>query len=154
MAKIKEYYCPTAEDTQDIGHILGEKAFSGAIFLCEGNLGAGKTCLTRGIARGLNISEEITSPTFVLIKEYYDGHLPLYHMDLYRLDEQISIFDLGIDDYIYGQGISVIEWAEKATPSLFPSEYLYVNIFVEKEGRRIKLEAYGTLYEKLLGEMP
>ncbi|MCL2474575.1 MAG: tRNA (adenosine(37)-N6)-threonylcarbamoyltransferase complex ATPase subunit type 1 TsaE [Chloroflexi bacterium] len=154
MAKTKEYYCLTVNDTQRIGCLLGQHAFSGALFLCGGDLGAGKTCLAKGIAYGLNISEEITSPTFVLIKEYYDGRLPLYHMDLYRLDDQTSIFDLGLDDYIYGQGVSVIEWAEKATSGLFPSEYLYIQISLEKEGRRLKLEAHGALYEELLEEMP
>ena len=153
MAKETRYDCLTEKDTQKLGYILGQQAFSGAIFLCSGDLGAGKTCLTKGIALGLKIKDEITSPTFILIKEYADGRLPLFHMDLYRLDEQASILDLGIDDYLYGNGLCVIEWAEKTPSTLFPKQYLHIEITFNKDCRQVKITAHGALYEKYLEEI-
>src|SRR5512137_719379 len=100
------------EETRQIGTRLGELAQAGDIFLLSGNLGAGKTCLTQGIAWGLGSQEYALSPTFVLMREL-KGRLPLYHIDLYRLDRIEEITDLGLDDYLYGQGLRVIEWAEK-----------------------------------------
>jgi len=114
------------EQTQKLGVSIGELALPGDIYLLVGNLGTGKTCLTQGIAWGLNIKEYTMSPSFVIVRELH-GRLPLYHIDLYRLDHIEEIADLGLDDYFYGNGICVVEWAEKGL-NVLPSEYLMVQI--------------------------
>jgi tRNA threonylcarbamoyladenosine biosynthesis protein TsaE len=122
------------------------------IFLLVGKLGAGKTCLAQGIARGLGIEEYIPSPSYVLIREFY-GRLPLYHIDLYRLDLPQEIADLGLDDYLYGRGICVIEWAEKGS-SLMPPEHMIIRIdYLGDTERSFQLEAYGRHYMKMLDKL-
>jgi tRNA threonylcarbamoyladenosine biosynthesis protein TsaE len=139
-------------DTQRLGARLGELAQAGDVYLLVGNLGAGKTCLTQGIARGLGIGEYALSPSFVIVRELY-GRLPLYHMDLYRLDDIAEIDDLGLDEYIYGNGVCVIEWAEKGL-ALLPPEHLLVQIdYLEDTGRRLKLTAIGRRYRELIAAL-
>ena len=101
----------SARQTRNIGTELGKLAGAGDIILLVGPLGAGKTCLTQGIARGLGIHEYTASPSFVLVREY-QGKLPLYHIDLYRLDKIEEVAQLGLDDYLYGKGVCVVEWAD------------------------------------------
>ncbi len=95
------------EETQELGRSIGKLALPGDIYLLVGQLGAGKTCLTQGIAWGLDIHEYTLSPTFVIMRELY-GRMPLYHIDFYRLDNIAEISDLGLDDYLYGKGVCVI----------------------------------------------
>ncbi len=114
------------EQTQSLGKLLGTHAQAGDVFLLSGDLGAGKTCLTQGILWGLGGNEYARSPTFVLICEY-PARLTLYHMDLYRLDTIDEIIDLGLDDYFLGDGVCVVEWAEKGTQA-FIGEHLTVRI--------------------------
>jgi tRNA threonylcarbamoyladenosine biosynthesis protein TsaE len=140
------------EETQALGARLGKLARPGDCFLLVGKLGAGKTCLTQGIARGLGIREYAASPSFVVVRELY-GRLPLYHMDLYRLENIEEIADLGLDDYFYGQGVSVVEWAEKGL-SLLPPEHLLIEMsYLSDTGRRLKLKASGKRYNELLAEL-
>jgi len=140
------------EETQDFGARLGELARPGDVLLLVGELGAGKTCLTQGIARGLAIREYAASPSFVVVRELY-GRLPLYHMDFYRLDNLEEIADLGLDDYFYGQGVSVVEWADKGL-SLLPPEHLLIEMsYVSDTGRRLKLKARGKRYRDLVAEL-
>jgi len=140
------------EETQDLGARLGELARPGDILLLVGELGAGKTCLTQGIARGLGIKEYAASPSFVVVRELY-GRLPLYHMDFYRLENLEEIADLGLDDYFYGQGVSVVEWADKGL-SLLPPEHLLVEMsYLSDTGRRLKLKASGKRYRELVAEL-
>jgi tRNA threonylcarbamoyladenosine biosynthesis protein TsaE len=140
------------EETQDFGTRLGQLAQPGDIFLLVGELGAGKTCLTQGIARGLGIKEYAASPSFVVVRELY-GRLPLYHMDFYRLDNLEEIADLGLDDYFYGQGVSVVEWADKGL-SLLPPEHLLVEMsYVSDTSRRLKLKARGKRYRQLVAKL-
>jgi len=148
------YDLATVEETQKIGFILGKLVFGSSVILCQGDLGAGKTSLAQGVAKGMGINEEITSPTFVIIKEYTSGNLPFYHMDLYRMENPEAIYELGFDDYLYGQGVTFIEWAEKTPNLLMPKEYLLVQITFCGTGRQIKLRAHGALYEDMLKEMP
>jgi len=137
------------QDTLRLGARLGELAQAGDVYLLTGNLGVGKTCLTQGIARGLGIEDYALSPSFVIVRELY-GRLPLYHMDLYRLDNIAEIDDLGLDEYIYGNGVCVIEWAEKGL-ALLPPEHLLVQIdYLEDSGRRLKLTAIGRRYRELI----
>jgi len=137
------------EETQQLGWRLGELAKPGDIFFLVGKLGAGKTCLTQGIAKGLGITDSVLSPSFVLVREL-KGRLPLYHADLYRLDNLREISELGLDEYLYGHGLTVIEWADKGLDVL-PDEYLLIAIdYGEGDERRLKLTAHGKRYEELL----
>jgi tRNA threonylcarbamoyladenosine biosynthesis protein TsaE len=140
-------------ETLKIGAALGRLARSGDIFLLSGNLGAGKTCLTQGIARGLGSQEYALSPTFVLMRELH-GRLLLYHIDLYRLDNLAEIADLGLDDYLYGRGLCVIEWAEKGA-GLFPAEHLTVKMSILGDNdRSLELVSHGARYRDLIREWP
>ena len=118
MHNFFEFVSESPEKTQGIGIKLGSLARAGDVFLLVGSLGVGKTCLAQGIAWGLGIKEYASSPSFVIVKEY-QGRLPLYHIDLYRLDEIDEIAELGLDEYLYGEGVCVVEWAEKGF-SLLP----------------------------------
>ncbi len=140
------------EETQELGRLIGQLAQPGDVLLLAGGLGTGKTCLTQGIARGLGIDDYVMSPSFVLIREL-QGRLPLYHADLYRLDRIEESMDLGLDDYFYGRGVTVIEWAEKAM-GIMPEGYLLVEIaFVSDNERRFQLKPKGKRYEKLVDEI-
>jgi tRNA threonylcarbamoyladenosine biosynthesis protein TsaE len=140
------------EETQGIGQRLGELAGPGDVFLLMGNLGAGKTCLTQGIARGLAIQDYASSPSFVIMRELY-GRLPLYHIDLYRLERLEEISDLGLDEYLYGRGVSVVEWADRGLV-LLPEEHLLIKMgFMGDIKRRLRLTASGRRYEQLLARL-
>jgi len=140
------------EETQSLGRRIGEIALSGDVFLLRGNLGAGKTCFTQGLAWGLGIDEYAMSPTFVIVRELY-GRLPLYHIDLYRLDRIEETTDLGLDDYIYGQGICVIEWAEKAL-TILPEEHLRIEIsYIDATERCFQIKPRGRRYESIVGQL-
>ena len=143
-----EFISHSPEDTKKIGAIIGERAVPGDVLLLEGKLGAGKTCLTQGIAIGLGIDDYVLSPTFVIMRELY-GRLPLYHIDLYRLDDIEESIDLGLDDYFYGDGVSVVEWAEKAI-SIMPRNRLLIRIdYLSDTERRLILEPSGERYPEL-----
>ncbi len=137
------------EETQEFGRRLGELAEPGDVFLMTGDLGSGKTCLTQGIARGLGVKENALSPTFVIMREMH-GRLALYHIDLYRLDRLEETEDLGLDDYFYGEGVSVVEWAEKAL-ALMPPDRMMVRIdYLSDTERRMRLSADGKRYERIV----
>ncbi|MBI4234475.1 MAG: tRNA (adenosine(37)-N6)-threonylcarbamoyltransferase complex ATPase subunit type 1 TsaE [Chloroflexi bacterium] len=137
------------EETQELGRLLGSHAAAGDLFLLAGGLGVGKTTLTQGIAWGLGVQEHARSPTFVLVTQYR-GRLTLYHIDLYRLDDVQEVLDLGLDEYLFGDGVCVVEWAEKA-PQVFPAAHLLVTLQpVDDTTRRLRLEARGSRYEGLL----
>ncbi len=133
------------EQTQQFGIRIGELALAGDIVLLVGTLGTGKTCLTQGIAWGLNIKEYALSPSFIIVREHY-GRLPLYHLDLYRLDHIEEIAELGLDDYLYGNGVCVIEWAEKGL-ALLPTEHLLIQIsYLSDNERSFQLKPSGKRY--------
>ena len=140
------------EETQGLGTRIGEVASAGDIFLLVGELGAGKTCLTQGIAWGLGIDEYAVSPSFMLVRELY-GRLPLYHVDLYRLDNIEEIVELGLDDYLYGGGVCVVEWAEKGL-GVFPAEHLLIKIgYLSDTERSFQLIPNGKRYPKMLAQV-
>ncbi len=135
--------------TQELGARLGRLARPGDILLLVGRLGSGKTCLTQGIARGLDIKDYVLSPSFVIVRELY-GRLPLYHIDLYRLDQTAEIAELGLDEYLYGKGVCVVEWAEKGLSEL-PAEHLLIEIdYLSDTGRRLKFKPSGQRYRDML----
>lgn len=109
-----EYHTKSVAETEIIGENLGKLAKPGDIIAFSGDLGAGKTALTRGIARGLGISANITSPTFTIVNEYEEGRMPLFHFDLYRLGGEEALFELGFEDYFYRNGLCVVEWSSVA----------------------------------------
>jgi len=140
------------EQTQKLGVEIGKLALPGDIFLLVGGLGTGKTCLAQGIAWGLDIKEYAASPSFVVIRELY-GRLPLYHIDFYRLDHLEEIAQLGLDDYLYGNGICVVEWAEKGL-SLLPVEHLLIEIsYLSDTKRSLKLKPSGKRYRKIVAQL-
>ncbi len=114
-------------EMERLGILLGERLEAGAVIAMEGDLGAGKTTLTRAIAKGLEIEDEITSPTFTIIHEYEEGRLPLYHFDVYRLEDEYEFHELGYEEYFYGEGVSVVEWADKIREFL-PENTIFVKI--------------------------
>jgi tRNA threonylcarbamoyladenosine biosynthesis protein TsaE len=138
-----------AEQTQKFGTSIGKLAEPGDIFLLIGELGAGKTCLTQGIAYGLDIQEYTLSPSFVIMRELH-GRLPLYHMDFYRLDNIAEISDLGLDDYLFGKGVCVIEWANKGL-TVLPEDHLLINIdYLSDNERSFVIEPKGERYIRML----
>ena len=131
-----------------MGASLGRHARAGDVFLLSGELGSGKTCLTQGIGRGLGVKGNVRSPTFVLVS-VHQGRMPLYHMDLYRLDHLAEVLDMGLEEYLAGDGVSVIEWADKA-PEAFPPPYMLVTLSQQGDTERlIQLEPQGQRYEEL-----
>ncbi len=140
------------EETQDLGRQIGDLAQPGDVYLLSGKLGAGKTCLTQGIAWGLGVKEYAASPTFVLMREL-KGRLVLYHIDLYRLDHLEEIADLGLDDYFYGRGVCVVEWAEKGR-GLLPEDNLFIQInYLAEDERRLIITPNGRRYEELVTQL-
>lgn len=140
------------EETQSLGRRIGELAEAGDVVLLIGELGAGKTCLTQGIAWGLGITGYAISPTFVIMREM-QGRLSLYHVDLYRLDDIAEIADLGLDDYLDGDGVTVIEWADKGL-AVLPEEHLKVEIgHGPGDERCLTLTASSERYRRLLPEL-
>ena len=138
-------------ETAWFGSLIGSLATAGDVFLFYGELGSGKTCLIRGIAAGLGVAEHAFSPSFVLIREYC-GRLPLYHMDFYRLGSIIEVMDLGVEDYLYGDGVCTIEWADRAEAFL-PPQRLRLDLAYDMRhtnAREIRISASGLRYETLL----
>ncbi|OGO59971.1 MAG: tRNA (adenosine(37)-N6)-threonylcarbamoyltransferase complex ATPase subunit type 1 TsaE [Chloroflexi bacterium RBG_19FT_COMBO_48_23] len=137
------------EQTQRLGIRLGELAQASDVLLLTGNLGSGKTCLTQGIAWGLGVKEYAFSPSFVIMREYH-GRLTLYHLDFYRLDRIEEIADLGLDEYLYGKGVCVVEWAENGM-AVLPEEHLLINLsYISDTERSISFEPKGNRYINLL----
>lgn len=137
--------------TEAFGRRLGAALFPGAVIALVGQLGAGKTHLTRAVAEGLGVRNPavVTSPTFVLIQEY-PARLPVYHFDAYRLATAREFADLGVDEYFVGDGVCLIEWADKVAETL-PADHLRIDItVVDETRRRFTLTATGARYEELL----
>ncbi len=135
------------EDTLRVAENIESEKFPNMVICLEGDLGCGKTMFTKGLASALGITETITSPTFTIIKEYLTGELPLYHMDVYRLNENNQ--ELGIEDYYNKGGITVIEWADMISDRL-PKERLVIKFKIIDENTRVLVFIpYGEKYEEL-----
>ena len=140
------FFTHSAEETIALGYKIGKKLKKGDIIAMQGTLAAGKTTITKGIAQALDISEEITSPTFCLISEYY-GKMPLYHMDVYRLDGTEDFINLGVDDMLYGDGVCIIEWSEKIMDEL-PKNTIILRILPQDDNsRKIEIENFNETIE-------
>lgn len=143
----------SADETREVGRILGSNALAGDLYLLSGPLGAGKTCLVQGIAFGLGVAEYARSPSFVIVNQYR-GRLKLYHIDLYRLEDAQEVQDLGLEEYLEGDGVCAVEWPERAGP-LFPPEHMWIGMDYGRQecDRSIRFEARGIRYLTLLREM-
>jgi len=132
-------------DTERLAYQLAVRCKTGTLIALDGNLGAGKTRFSQAFAKALGVTEVVNSPTFAIIKEYTGENLPFYHMDVYRIS-MTEAHELGLDDYFYGEGISLVEWSSIITPML-PQPYLHLFIQVEEARERmIQLTAYGEPY--------
>ena len=151
MEKTITLHTGSAEETEQLGERIGRALKPGAVVALIGELGAGKTILTKGIARGLEVSDLVHSPTFTFIHEH-NGRVPVYHFDLYRLESAEQIEDLGYEDYFYGPGVTIIEWAEKIA-DLLPPDRLEIRISGEDAQRTFKLRATGPNSASVLGSM-
>ena len=135
------------EDMHTLGICLGQQAQAGDVIACCGALGAGKTTFVQGFATGLaiNAAEYVRSPTFTLMNQY-DGRLPLYHFDFYRLDDPWQVVEIGFEDYLDASGVVIVEWANKF-PALFPVAHLEISIdILATESRRLQCTAYEVTY--------
>ena len=140
------------EDTKRLGNLLGKLAQPGDIFCLNGDLGAGKTHLSQGIAAGLGVKEHVTSPTFTLINEY-QGRLPLYHMDVYRLGGAGDMEDLGYEEYFYSEGVSLVEWAN-VVAEVLPAERMDIEILtIDTNERLIKFIPRGKRFNRGVKEL-
>ena len=141
------------EETNEFGIRLGENLIVGDILCLNGDLGAGKTTLSKSIGLGLGVSEYITSPTFSLINQY-SGRIPVYHFDVYRLENVDELFDLGFDEYFYGSGVCIIEWADKIE-KMIPKERIVIDIEKGNNSneRIIKLSGVEKRLEELMKGM-
>lgn len=145
-----EFVSNQPEETIEFSKRLGRLLEPGDVIALEGDLGAGKTTFTKGLALGLEINKNVNSPTFTIIKEY-QGRMPLYHMDVYRVED--SFEDLGFDEYFEGNGVTVVEWAHLISEQL-PMELLTISLFLGENGtRRFVLEPKGKRYEQLCKEI-
>ncbi|HHV47297.1 MAG TPA: tRNA (adenosine(37)-N6)-threonylcarbamoyltransferase complex ATPase subunit type 1 TsaE [Tissierellia bacterium] len=141
------------EDTERFGIKLGKLLKEGDIISLTGDLGAGKTTLTKSIGKGLDIKDYITSPTFTLINEY-KGRVALYHFDIYRLEDMENLYDLGYEDYFYSDGVTIVEWGDKIK-DLLP-DYT-INIHIDKgeglEERIVTIDGQGERYDQIVKEL-
>lgn len=138
------YTTHSPEETEKIGEVLGKLLPGGTILAFRGDLGAGKTAFTRGLARGLNCHELVTSPTYTIVNEYLGGRLPLFHFDMYRLRSSDDLWDIGWEDYLDRMGICAVEWSENVADAMEDA----ITVTIEKLGettRRITLEGGDCL---------
>ena len=117
----------SAEETYQLGIEIGQKATKGQVYTLVGDLGVGKTVFTQGLAKGLEIDEPISSPTFTIVQVYDEGRLPFYHFDVYRIGDISEMDEIGFEDYVYGEGVSLIEWAN-LIEEILPEERIAITI--------------------------
>lgn len=140
------------KDTENIGKIISRCLEKGTVLCLDGDLGVGKTALTQFIAREFGVDEYITSPTFTIIKEY-DGRLPFYHMDVYRIDSEDDMYDLGYDEYIYSEGVTIIEWSHKIN-GILPDERINIEIQrLDDTSRIMTIDGKGKVHDRLSEEL-
>ena len=134
----------SAEETQALGERLGSLLGSGDVVACVGPLGAGKTCFLQGLARGLGVTAAVTSPTFVLVNQYR-GRVIVYHVDAYRTGSLTELVDLGLEEMLHGEGVTIVEWADKLLPLLPPRAVIVTITGLGDEPREIELAGPAVL---------
>ncbi len=139
-----EFTTNSPAQTEAVGEALGQVLLPGTVLAYRGDLGAGKTAFTRGLARGLGAAEPVTSPTYTIVNEYLSGRIPLFHFDMYRLKNSDDLFDIGWDDYLERGGVCAVEWSENVADAM--ENAIFVTIEKTGEGtRRITVEGGGNL---------
>lgn len=141
------------KDTELIGEIIARNLERGTVLCLDGDLGAGKTTLTQFIAKKFGVKENITSPTFTIIKEY-EGMMPFYHMDVYRIESEADMYDLGYEEYIYSEGVTIIEWSNKIL-NMLPEDRINIDIQRDNNdtGRILYITGKGHIYDKITEEL-
>lgn len=137
----------SVEETMELGRTLGHYIEKGTTICLTGDLGTGKTHFAKGLAEGLGVKETITSPTFTIVNEYHTGRVPLYHFDVYRVNDPDEVLQVGFEEYVYGEGVSLVEWAD-LIESILPDQFLQVKIEksdVEDE-RKITFHEVGNVF--------
>ena len=134
-----EYITSSPEETENLGARLAEKLLPGTVIAFRGNLGAGKTAFTRGLARGLGCREQVTSPTYTIVNEYLGGRLPLFHFDMYRLGSSEDLWDIGWEDYLERNGICAVEWSENVADAMEGAVTVSISK-LDENSRRITIE--------------
>jgi len=148
-----EFYLQDSYATEHLGQLVGRAAQGGDVICLTGDLGAGKTLFSRGVAALGVAASDVNSPTFAIMNVYQGDKLEIHHFDLYRLSREEELEDIGFDEYVYGDDVvTLIEWAE-LFPQKLPDEYLQVKLLLEGAGRKAKLMAKGERYEQLLREV-
>ncbi|MBQ8587728.1 MAG: tRNA (adenosine(37)-N6)-threonylcarbamoyltransferase complex ATPase subunit type 1 TsaE [Oscillospiraceae bacterium] len=139
-----EFLTHSPEETELLGETLAKKLMGGEILAYRGDLGAGKTAFTRGLARGLGISDRVTSPTYTIVNEYEGGRLPLFHFDMYRLDSADELFDIGWEDYLLRGGVCAVEWSENVPEAMEDAITVEIRKISEND-RQILIEGGDSL---------
>lgn len=134
MENFFEFYTNSPEETEAVGEALGRIVQAGTVIAYQGDLGAGKTAFTRGLARGLGATEQVTSPTYTIVNEYLTGRLPLFHFDMYRLHDAEDLWDIGWEDYLDRNGVCAVEWSETVRQALDDC----IRITIEKTGENTR----------------
>ena len=147
---MKTFSLKTPKDTTKLGNVLGSVLKAGDVICLNGDLGAGKTLLSKSIAQGLGVEpEEVTSPTFAIMNVYDSSSIPIYHFDWYRLNDVDELYDIGYEEYLDSDGVCIIEWADLFKEEL-PKEYLNINISIASEGgRTLVMTSNGERYEAI-----
>lgn len=127
------YESKSFEDTFNIGQKIGKEAKAGSVYTLIGDLGVGKTVFTQGFAKGMDIADNVNSPTFTIVQVYDEGRLPLYHFDVYRVGDSEEMFEVGFEEYVYGEGVSLIEWAN-LIEDILPKHY--IQVLIEKDNEK------------------
>jgi len=139
-------------ETEKLASVIASQAWPGMIIALDGDLGAGKTAFSKAFAKALGVQEVVSSPTFTIIKEYNSSAYPFYHMDVYRISLE-EADELGLDEYFFGKGITVVEWAS-IIEEILPQQQLSLYIkYIDEHRRSIQIKAYGERYEELLNEI-
>lgn len=154
---MNEYIINTYEEAHTIrlGETISNYIFSGFVVCLEGDLGTGKTHFTKGFCKGAGVNENVNSPTFTIVNEYA-GNMPIFHFDAYRIDDPSELNEIGFDEYIYGEGACIIEWAD-LIKEVLPKELLWIKLekpdLMEFNLRKITITGFGSQYEKIVEEL-
>ncbi|PYM05923.1 MAG: tRNA (adenosine(37)-N6)-threonylcarbamoyltransferase complex ATPase subunit type 1 TsaE [Candidatus Rokuibacteriota bacterium] len=140
MSPTAEFLTRSADETERVGERLGRRLVPGDVVALSGELGAGKTCFIRGLARGLGVTQGVSSPTFVIVNQY-TGRMPVFHIDAYRTESLTELLDIGFDEYVSGDSVTVIEWSDKLEPLLPPGAIRVRVSGLGDEPRTIRIDA-------------
>ena len=153
VERVLELTSSTPLETERIGSLLGQRLIPGDVVALAGELGSGKTVLVRGIAQGMGVDMRgVASPSFTLINEY-TGTVPLFHIDLYRLEGENDLYEIGYDEYVGGGGVAVIEWADKV-PNMVPKEALWIVLrYIEAERRQLCFQTQGMRFREVIEKL-